>query len=93
MGLQYYADMNDAPVSDLLRQASIKNDKKLMDFSDSSCQDCLDTDISTGEYIIFDLVVPIYHGTHIPGPLAQSSAESWCNAACTAGMSLAHFRV
>ena len=32
-------------------------------------------------------------GTHVPGPVAQSSAESEYNAACTAGMALAHFRM
>ena len=36
LGLKYYADMNDALVSDLLRQASIKTENYLMDFSDSS---------------------------------------------------------
>ena len=36
--LKYYADMNDAPVSDLLRQAIIKAKKQLMAFSDSSWQ-------------------------------------------------------
>ena len=36
LGLKYYADMNDAPVSDLLRQDSIKTTNYLMDFSDSS---------------------------------------------------------
>ena len=34
--LKYYADMNDAPVSDLLRQASIKTENHLMDCFDSS---------------------------------------------------------
>ena len=29
----------------------------------------------------------------VPGPVAQSSAESEYNAACTAGMALAHFRM
>ena len=36
LGLKYYADLNDAPVTDLLRQASIKIKNHLMDFSDSS---------------------------------------------------------
>ena len=31
--------------------------------------------------------------THVPGPVAQSSAESEYNASCTAGMDLAHFRM
>ena len=64
-----------------------------MDFSDSSWQDCPDTGISTGTYIIFYLGGPIDHGTHVPGPVAQSSPESEYNAACTAGMALAHFRM
>ena len=51
-GLKYYADLNDAPVTDLWRQANIKTKNHLMDFSDSSCQDCPDTGRSTGEYII-----------------------------------------
>ena len=46
--LRYYANMNDAPVTDLLRKASINNDNHLMAFSDSSCQDCPDTVRSTG---------------------------------------------
>ena len=36
---------------------------------------------------------PIDHGTHVPGPVAQSSAQSEYNAACNAGMALAHFRM
>ena len=34
--LKYYDDMNDAPVSDLSRQASINSKNQLMDFSDYS---------------------------------------------------------
>ena len=36
LALKNYADMNDAPVSDILIQANIKNENSLMDFSDSS---------------------------------------------------------
>ena len=48
---------------------------------------------STGAYIIFYQGGPIDHGTPVPGPVSQSSAESEYNAACTAGMDLAHFRM
>ena len=48
MGLKYYADMNDAPVSDQLIQASIKTENHLMDFSDYSWKDYTDTGRSTG---------------------------------------------
>ena len=64
-----------------------------MAFSDSSWQDCPDTGRSTGAYIIFYQGGPIDHGTHVTGPVAQYSAESEYNAACTAGMALAHFRM
>ena len=35
----------------------------------------------------------IYHFTHVPGPVAQSSAEIDYNVASTAVISLAHFRM
>ena len=91
--LKYYANINYAPVSDLLRQASIKNDNHLVDFSDSSWKDFSDTGRSTGEYIIFYQGGPIDYGTHVTVPVAKSSAENEYNAACTAGMDLAHFRM
>ena len=93
LGLKYYADMNDTPVTDLLRQANINIKNYLKDFFYSSWQDCPDTGRSTGAYIIFYQGGPIDHGTHVPGPVVQYSAESEYNAACTAGMALAHFRV
>ena len=80
-------------MTDILRQANINTKNHLMGFSDSSGQDCPDTRISTGEYIIFYQGGPIDNGTHVPGPVAQSSADSEYNAACTAGMALAHFRM
>ena len=74
LGLKYYADLNDAPVTDILRQASIKTKNHLMAFYDSSWQYCTHTGISIGAYIIFYQGGPIDHGTHVPGPVSQSSA-------------------
>ena len=68
---KYYADINDAPVTDLLRQSSIKTDNHLMAFYDYSWQDCPDTVRSTGAYIIFYQGGTIEHGTYVPGPVAQ----------------------
>ena len=81
LGLKYHADLNDAPVTDILRQANIKTKNLLMAFSDSFWQDFPDTGRSTGAYIIFYQGGPIDHGTHVPGPVAQFSAESEYNAA------------
>ena len=93
LGLKYCVYINDAPVTEFLRQASIKTENHLMDFSDSSWQDCPDTGRSTGAYNIFFQGGPIDHGTHVPGPVSKSSAESEYNAAYTAGTALAHFRM
>ena len=93
LGLKYYADMNDAPVYDLLILACIKTENQLMDFSDSSWQDFPDTGRSIGAYNIFYQGGTIDHGTHVPGPVSQSGAESEYNTACTAGIDLAHFRM
>ena len=71
--LNYYVDMNDALVSDLLRQASIKTENHLMAFYNSSWQDCPDTGRSTVAYIIFYQGGPFDHVTHVPEPVPQSS--------------------
>ena len=65
--------MKDEPLSDLLIQASIKTNNQLMAFYDSIWQDCPDTGISIGSCIIFYQGGPIDHGTHVTGPVAQSS--------------------
>ena len=65
----------------------------MIGFSNSSWQDCPDSGRSTGACITFYQDRPIDHGTYVPGPVAQSSAESEYNAAFTAGMALAHFRM
>ena len=74
LGLNYYADMKYEPLSDLLRQASINTDNKLIYFYDYSWQDCSETGRSTDAYIIFYQGWPIDHDTHVPVPVSQSSA-------------------
>ena len=92
LGLNYYGYINDAPLSDLLRQANVKTDNQLMAFSDYSWKDCPDTGRSTEVCIIFYQGGPIEHVTHVPVPVSQSSSYSEYNAACTVGMYLLHFR-
>ena len=76
MCLKYHTDLNIAQITDILRQANIKTKNHLMDFYDSSWQDCTDTGRSTGAYIILYQGEQIDHGTHVPGPVAQSGVES-----------------
>ena len=75
LGLKYYSDMKDAHVSDLLRHAIINTEKQLIAFSDSSWKYFPDSGRSTGAYFIFYQGGPIDHGTHVPGPISQSSVE------------------
>ena len=70
VGLKYYAYLNDATVTDLLRQANIKTKNHLMAFYDSSWHYFPDTGRSTGAYTIFYQDGPIDHGTHVQGPVA-----------------------
>ena len=44
-------------------------------------------------YILFYQGGQIDHFTHVPGPVAQYSADIEYSASCTAGMSLAYFIV
>ena len=53
MGLKYYAEIHDAPFSDLLRQAFINTEKQLMALYDSNWKYCTDNSRITGAYIIF----------------------------------------
>ena len=71
LGLNYYAKMNGAPVSDMLIQTSINDENQLVAFSDSSCQDCPDTGRITGAYIIVHRGWTTGHGTHAPAPVSQ----------------------
>ena len=48
LGLNYYAGIKDAPLSVMLRQASINIENQFMDFSDSIWQYFPDTGKSTG---------------------------------------------
>ena len=64
-----------------------------MAFYDSSWQYFPDTSRSTWVYFIVYQGGRIDHGTHVPGTVAQSSAESEYNSVCTTGTALEHFRM
>ena len=79
LGLGYYDKIEYETISDLLRQASMNTDKKLMGFSDS--QDFPDAGMSIGAYTVMYQDGPIDNLPHVPGPVYQYSAESEYNAA------------
>ena len=59
-------------------------------FYDFRGQDCTYNVRSTGSYIVFEQVVPIYNCKHVPGLVAQYNAESKKNVTCTEVMDLTH---
>ena len=69
--LNYYSDMEYAPLSDVSKQDNIKTENQLTYFSDSRWQDCTYTGRSTVAYIILYQGGPINHGKHVPGTVAQ----------------------
>ena len=71
LGLNYYANINYALVSDILIQAIIKTENQLIAFYDYSWKYFPYTGRITGAYIIFYQGGPIDHGTHVPGPVDQ----------------------
>ena len=64
-----------------------------MVFSYSSWKDCTYTGRLTGYYMIFYQGGTTDYGTDVPVPVYQSSSKSEYNSACTAGISLANFRL
>ena len=64
-----------------------------MVFSDSIWKDCPYNGIITGAYVVFYQDGPIDHCTHVPGPVAQYSAERDYNTVCTAVISIANLRM
>ena len=65
--------MKCAHLSDMLRQAKIKTENQLVDFSDFSWRYCSDTGRSKGAYIIFYRGGIIDHVTYVLGQFVQSS--------------------
>ena len=93
LDLNYYDDMKDETLSEMLRKASIKTDNQLMAFSKFIWQDFTETGRITGAYIMFYQSGLIDNGTHVPGPVYKSGSESEYNAACTEEMDLTIFRM
>ena len=91
--LKYYSNIEDAPLSDLLRQAGINYDNQLMLFSVSKWQDFPDTGRSIVSYFVFYQGGQINRCTCVTGTIKQSSAENDYNTPCTAVMALACFRI
>ena len=70
LGLKHYDIKEDAPISDLLRQVSIKSENQFMVLSNSRRKYCTDTVRIAGLCLVFYQVVLINHCTHVPVPVS-----------------------
>ena len=87
--LKYYVDMNDVPVSDLLRQASIKTDNHLIDFLI-----LVDKVVQTLEEVQKQSLSFIKVGQLTMAHMFQDQLLNQVQKVkFTAGMALAHFRM
>ena len=93
VGIRFYHNFNDSPVASLLIQSSIENTRSVITFSDSSWQDCPDAGRSTGCYVILVQGGVVDISSHVPMPVALSSAEAEYNTAAVACMATSHVRM
>ena len=75
LGLRYYSQIEDAPLSELFIHSIIHTDNQLMMFSNCTWYDCPDTYGSTGTYVLFYQGVPIDNIAHVIIPVAPFISE------------------
>jgi hypothetical protein len=92
--LKFYSEPGTSPFSQYLRDAGTSDldPGSLIYFSDSSFQD-EDGGRSTGCYIGMFMGGPIDFNSHVPNPIAMSSAEAETNALTVAVMAGTHTRM
>ena len=77
LGVTFYSDVKRSPVYQLIKENSKVNlDASIIMFSDSSWQDCLDTERSTGSYQIYQQGGIVEAASFVPNPVAMLSAEA-----------------
>jgi hypothetical protein len=94
-GIRFYHDPLSSPLFKLLKEHRLADniDKwKPITFSDASWQDCPDTGRSTTGRMHFMSGGCVEHGSHVPTPVAMSSAESEYLGCAKACMSAIHLR-
>jgi hypothetical protein len=93
IGIKFYSDMNDSPISHMLIAENIQQNHPFFTFSDSSWNDDIDSGRSTGCFIIVYMGGIVDHSSNLPDPVALSSAEAEYNEGCIAFMATSHLRM
>jgi hypothetical protein len=77
----------------MLKSQGIKQHHPFFGFSDSSCNDDVDSGQSTRCFIITFMGGVVDHISNLPNPIALSSAEAAYNEGCIAFMATSHLRM
>ena len=93
-GLAFYTDTKQSPVYKLLKNNGIPLEaNSIVEFTDSSWNDCKDTGRSTGGHLALIQGGAVDYGSHVPVPVAMSSGEAEYIAAAVACMKASHLRM
>jgi hypothetical protein len=85
-GITFYSETLESPIARLLFEQGIESPSPCFTFADSSWQDCPDTGRSTAGFHVFVQGGVVESASHLPDPVALSSAESEYNNCCVATM-------
>jgi hypothetical protein len=91
-GVCFYPSADKSPVDTLLQTNNVPT-SEIIAFSDASWQDCPDTGRSTCGHIIMYQGGVVAANSHVPTPVAMSSAEAEYMSACSAAMNAAVIRM
>jgi hypothetical protein len=92
IGIKYYHDITQSPIYQIAKSQNIPQ-SELLAFSDASWQDCPDTGRSTAGELIYCQGGYVHARSHVPVPVAMSSAEAEYMSACSACMAASHVRM
>ena len=91
-GIKFYHDVTLSPVYQIAKSQNVPQ-SELIVFSDASWQDCPDTGRSTAGELVYCQGGYVHARSHVPVPVAMSSAESEYMSACSACMAASHVRM
>jgi hypothetical protein len=91
-GIKFYHDVTQSPVHQIAKSQNVPQSEIIV-FSDANWQDCPDTGRSTAGELVYCQGGYVHAKSHIPVPVAMSSAESEYMSACSACMAASHVRM
>ncbi len=94
--LKFYSGYRNSPIYKVLRENNINIEEDtilILTFSDSSWNDCVDTDRSTGGNCTIVQGGPVDHSSHLSTPVSMSGGEAEYISAAAARMRSSHLRM